>query len=325
MRCGRAAAMLRLRCGRAAAMLRLLWLTVAESAAYEGFEELTEKYAMTDKARDDHGYSDFYEMMLGGIRERVLNMTEIGVAWGLSLEAWHDFFPNARLWGFDISVLPKVQKRLAHKPRIRTFVCSSTDSAGLARTGLSEESMDIIVDDGVHTPRFNELTLLNFWPLLRPGGLYFIEDVLTGTTHQNHTYRKTSHAETAEFGGVSPLAHMPERRDPRVTRIFEEHDVFMANTLVGHRNFEHYRKVAHTAVRDRVNHNSHIIAIRKRPVPRTRPTSTHMRARDRHDGKGYEAWRATHGATWAQKAPGAGGAADETRDTAPFGASLVGS
>jgi hypothetical protein len=36
---------------------------------------------------------------------------------------------------------------------------------------------DIIIDDGLHTPAANRKVLLNLWPRLKSGGLYYIEDV----------------------------------------------------------------------------------------------------------------------------------------------------
>ena len=93
----------------------------------------------------------------------------------------------------------------------------------------------------------------------------------------------------------------------------------MANTMVGHRNFDYYRAASNVVTRDRVNHNSNIIAIRKCAVPRTRPVSTHMSRKrgNKHSGKEYKAWRDAHVATWAPKAAGAEG---ETQDTSPFSA-----
>jgi hypothetical protein len=36
---------------------------------------------------------------------------------------------------------------------------------------------DLIIDDGLHTKEAQIATLKNFYPALRPGGLYVVEDV----------------------------------------------------------------------------------------------------------------------------------------------------
>ena len=38
--------------------------------------------------------------------------------------------------------------------------------------------MALIIDDGSHKPRDQAATLKNLWPLLAPGGVYVIEDVV---------------------------------------------------------------------------------------------------------------------------------------------------
>ena len=54
-------------------------------------------------------------------------------------------------------------------------------------------------------------------------------------------------------------------------------DVFLADTLVGVRDFEAYRNATNGWLLDRVNHNSHLLVLRKRPAgPRTSPVSSHQ-------------------------------------------------
>ena len=41
--------------------------------------------------------------------------------------------------------------------------------------------IDVIIDDGDHVDQSQLATLRNFWPLLRDGGLYIIEDIYPGS------------------------------------------------------------------------------------------------------------------------------------------------
>ena len=52
------------------------------------------------------------------------------------------------------------------------FGVTSTDAGGLA-----QKKYDMIVDDGLHEPLYQAKTMQNMWPLLRPGGRYFVEDI----------------------------------------------------------------------------------------------------------------------------------------------------
>ena len=55
-------------------------------------------------------------------------------------------------------------------------------------------------------------------------------------------------------------------------RAFDEHDVFFADMLIGARDFNDFqRRTGRMWIENRVNHNSHMLVIRKRQQPRTRP------------------------------------------------------
>ena len=55
-----------------------------------------------------------------------------------------------------------------------------TRVAALDLTSGGSRQFDVIIDDGLHTWSGQQRTLTNLWPLLRPGGYYFIEDVVWG-------------------------------------------------------------------------------------------------------------------------------------------------
>ena len=55
---------------------------------------------------------------------------------------------------------------------------------------------DIIIDDGVHHPELQMKTLRNFYPSLRPNGIYVIEDV------QPHGSWASTPTQKAEFESI---------------------------------------------------------------------------------------------------------------------------
>ena len=66
----------------------------------------------SDKSRDDHDYTAFYQMVLDPIRFDVKKVIELGVSMGQSLQAWNDYFPNAEIIGIDHTIKPEVKKNL---------------------------------------------------------------------------------------------------------------------------------------------------------------------------------------------------------------------
>lgn len=138
-----------------------------------------------------HSYSDIYELVLYPSRESVEVFIECGIGTnkpekkssmgeggkpGASLRAWNSFFPNAEIIGCDID-----ESILFNEDRIRTFQCDQTSPESISRfkesAGLNDETVDIIIDDGLHEFDAGVVFFNNTIDLLKVNGSYFIEDV----------------------------------------------------------------------------------------------------------------------------------------------------
>jgi hypothetical protein len=139
-----------------------------------------------------HMYHLVYEPHFDNIRYNKLNILEVGVFKGESINAWLEYFPNATVYGIDIFERVKAEDiEVLNHPRVKWSRCDSTVS------GVEEWKdieFDIIIDDGLHTPTANMLTFKNLSSLLKKGGLYFIEDVwpleLMSTKELEHSWLK---------------------------------------------------------------------------------------------------------------------------------------
>ena len=198
-------------------------------------------------------------------------MTEIGVKAGQSMLMWHDYFTRATIHGVDIVVYASTRKHMASLPRAKLYKLGSTNTLKLERLGLAAASMDVILDDGDHFPLSQMHTLSLWWPFLRAGGYYIIEDVATGANRRN----QMRYNGALDTPGYSQLAHNQSFWDEAARVIMHHHDVFFVDSLVGHRAFGLFRersKLDHGPyMKDEVSHNSHVLVIRKRAVPRARP------------------------------------------------------
>lgn len=151
--------------------------------------EIADHYK-TDKGTIRHNYTAVYEKYLEPLRSRpALHLLEIGVACGASLKAWSTYFRDASVIGVDVR--EDCLKLCRRFPRIEIRLCD-------ARRQAQPERFDVIVDDGSHiSADIVEIFRAN-WPSLKPGGLYFIEDLKC--TH-NPLYRRqlAMHAEPSRF------------------------------------------------------------------------------------------------------------------------------
>ena len=121
---------------------------------------------------DRHGYERVYEPLFAMIRNQPLRILEIGIFKGAGIWAWLDYFPKATVFGIDTfqRVAPEQVEVLKHE-RVEWQQLNST------RHGLFSGTFDIIIDDGCHRADAQLATWRNFYPALKPGGMYFIEDV----------------------------------------------------------------------------------------------------------------------------------------------------
>ena len=139
-----------------------------------------------DKGSLRHRYDRAYEPTLKLIKNQKINLLEIGIFKGTSVQSWVDYLPNAHIFGIDIFVRtdPKDIKIFNH-PRVHWCKCDSTvkpttefiEMINDEFESTLENKFDIIIDDGKHTHEAQRKTFENFFPFLKPGGVYFIEDV----------------------------------------------------------------------------------------------------------------------------------------------------
>lgn len=131
-----------------------------------------------DKGSLRHRYDRVYEPTFESIRNKELNLLEIGIFKGDSLKAWINYFPNANLFGIDIftRVKPEDIQILKH-PRVSWCKCNSLQGPNDDFQEMAKNGFDIIIDDGLHTHDAQYKTFKNFVPYLNDGGIYFIEDV----------------------------------------------------------------------------------------------------------------------------------------------------
>jgi hypothetical protein len=139
---------------------------------------LATKYG-TDKAGC---YAGLYDRLLRHQRYQVTNVLEIGIGTpalmshvqdyrpGASLRMWEEYFPNARIVGWDNT--PSV---LFNEGRIQTRLVDQTCPPQMLQA--VDCAFDLIVDDGSHKPEDQIRTALTLMPYVVPGGLYIIEDV----------------------------------------------------------------------------------------------------------------------------------------------------
>lgn len=131
----------------------------------------------TDKY--DHGFIQIYEPYFNNFKD-AKNVLEIGVYHGGSLKYLESKFQNAKIYGIDIE-----NKTQYDSDRIKTFIANQESREDLEK--FIEETnveFDIIIDDGGHTMKQQQISFGFLFKKLKKGGIYILEDLHTSRLDQ---------------------------------------------------------------------------------------------------------------------------------------------
>lgn len=117
-------------------------------------------------------YFPIYERYFRKFRDAPCRVLEIGVCHGGSLQMWKKYFHVGEIVGVDID-----QRCLAYaEDRIGVVQADQSDARSMERIGKDFGPFDIIIDDGSHERRHQEISARALLPYLKDGGVYLIED-----------------------------------------------------------------------------------------------------------------------------------------------------
>lgn len=135
-------------------------------------KELFKKYN-SDKGFKHH-YDKVYDVDFLNLKNKKINLLEIGILGGSSIKTWLEYFPNATIYAIDI--LPKDSVEILNNNRVRYLQHDSTDANIIDLVKQWNVQFDIIIEDGLHTPSANLNTFKNLIPFLKKDCYYYIED-----------------------------------------------------------------------------------------------------------------------------------------------------
>ena len=130
---------------------------------------LFKKYPSKGKLHFLKIYEDYFK----NLKNKKINILEIGVHEGKSLMIWKEYFPKANIIGIDL------KSYNFNINRIFTFQGDQTDINFLLGVSRKFKKFDIIIDDGSHVCSHIIKTFATLFDFLREDGLYICEDLQT--------------------------------------------------------------------------------------------------------------------------------------------------
>lgn len=122
----------------------------------------------TDK-HSRHSYiQGFYDNYFSSLREKKLNILEIGVKGGGSIKLWKEYFINSKIYGIDTNLI----KHASYKDAILI-----SGDAYDKKIVDQLPDLDIVIDDGPHTLESQLKCIEMYFPKLTSTGTIIIEDI----------------------------------------------------------------------------------------------------------------------------------------------------
>jgi SAM-dependent methyltransferase len=166
-------------------------------------------------------YFDIYQRYFSKFVGREVHVLEVGILSGGSLVMWKEYFGSGcRVYGVDIEKACMAYKQ----EKVEVFIGDQADRSFWARVRQTVPKIDILIDDGGHHHEQQRITLEEMLPHLRPGGVYFCEDIhrvpnhfasyLQGLASSLHSY------EPSEMpSGVSDVASISSNFQQAISAI----------------------------------------------------------------------------------------------------------
>jgi predicted O-methyltransferase YrrM len=133
--------------------------------------------------------------------KKVRKVLEIGIMDGRSIKLWRDYFPQAHIYGVDITHCAALE----NEDRITQIVDNAYSTSVIEKLG---NDFDLIIDDGPHTVESQLYFLNHYCDLLTPGGILILEDIL-------HNKPISEYISIAEQYGFVKLIDLEDYLSPR--------------------------------------------------------------------------------------------------------------
>ena len=130
---------------------------------------------LTDKGTA-HDYLVTYEKEM--TKRDNIKLLEIGVWYGGSLKLWSMWFTNSNIYGIDNFAYPIFGGNPPEESLSPLYTVLTVDSQVKEECPFEDNMFDYIIDDALHDHESILKTFEIYWPKLKSGGKYFIEDVL---------------------------------------------------------------------------------------------------------------------------------------------------
>jgi hypothetical protein len=139
----------------------------------------------TEPSLHKHAYTSIYNLLFSNIRYKDIKLGELGILDNNSMLSWREFFPNAKLYGFEW-----FDARLdkAKNDNIDcTYIKMNVKDVNSINDGLSiAGKFDILIEDSTHLFEDQIKFINEAYKHLNTGGILIIEDIFISANENDY-------------------------------------------------------------------------------------------------------------------------------------------
>ena len=140
----------------------------------------------TDVNLHKHAYTSIYNLLFSNLRYNDIKLGELGILDNNSMLSWREFFPNAKLYGFEWFD-SRLDKAINDKIDCTYIKMNVKDiesiSIGLSNAG---SNFDVLIEDSTHEFADQIKFINEAYKHLKPGGILIIEDIYINANEQDY-------------------------------------------------------------------------------------------------------------------------------------------
>jgi len=145
------------------------------------------QYYQTDKHSSHNFFNLIYNDLFKDIYLDVKTFIEIGVYDCESIKLWRDYFINAEIIGVEYNLPYSLDKLGSTSQERMTFInADQSKEEDLIKLCETYSNVDVIMDDGSHLMRDQQITLAKLFKMLKSNGIYVLEDLHTSIELKNN-------------------------------------------------------------------------------------------------------------------------------------------
>jgi hypothetical protein len=134
-----------------------------------------------------HPYTAIYDSLFKHMRNKTINIAEIGIAYNDSINIWRKYFPFAKIYGFDVNenfIINAKKQKLLNTIYEIINVCSDVSIDHAFKK--NNVKYDIIIDDSTHYGEDQIRIIKKSVNYLKNNGILVIEDIHRAQNEQDY-------------------------------------------------------------------------------------------------------------------------------------------